>query len=165
MHQGPIFYSEKQSLRQLWVWLIVLPGPAIILWVLVNHILPGSDPASGLALTLLYTTIGLLPPALIYSTALYTEVRGDAVYVRLRPFHRKWVELKFDSIREVETITYRALRDYGGWGIRYGRGGKAYNISGNQGVMLSFKDGRKIMLGSRSYEGLAKAITERLALT
>ena len=159
MSQGQIFYSEKQPLRQLWLWLITLPGPAIILWVLVKHILLGSDPISGLALTLLYATIGLLPPLLIYSTTLYTEVRGDAVYVRLRPFHRKWVELKFDSISEAEPITYRALRDYGGWGIRYGRAGKAYNISGNQGVMLSFKDGRKIMIGSRNHEVLARAIT------
>lgn len=164
MHQGPTFYSEKQPLRQLWVWLIILPGPAIILWILVNHILPGSDPVPGLALTLLYAIIGLLPPVLIYSTTLYTEVRGDAVYVRLWPFHRRWVELKFDSISEAEPITYRALRDYGGWGIRYGRGGKAYNISGNQGVMLSFKDGRKIMIGSHNHEVLAKAITERLTV-
>lgn len=164
MQEEPLLYSEQQPLRQLWVWLIVLPGPAIIFWVLVKHILPGSDPMSGLALTLLYGTIGLLPPILIYCTILYTEVRGDAVYVRLRPFHRKWVEITFDSISEAEPITYRALRDYGGWGIRYGRGGKAYNISGNQGVMLSLKDGRKIMIGSRTHEVLTKAISERIAL-
>jgi hypothetical protein len=54
--------------------------------------------------------------------------------------------------------TYRPIRDYGGWGIRYGRGGKAYNVSGNRGVMLELSDGQKLLIGSQRPEELANAI-------
>ncbi len=31
---------------------------------------------------------------------------------------------------------YRPIREYGGWGIRYGWNGRAYSTSGNEGVQL-----------------------------
>jgi hypothetical protein len=54
--------------------------------------------------------------------------------------------------------TYRPIRDYGGWGIRYGRNGKAYNVSGNRGVMLEFSHGQKLLIGSQKPGDLANAI-------
>ena len=69
----------------------------------------------------------------------------------------------FDYIHEAHAITYSPLKDYGGWGIRYGRKGKAYNVSGNKGVMLSMKDGKAIMIGSQNNKDLWNVINERLS--
>lgn len=54
-----------------------------------------------------------------------------------------------DSIRHSEVRTYSPLKEYGGWGIRYGSNGKAYNVSGNQGVQLEFRDGKRLLVGSQ----------------
>jgi hypothetical protein len=66
--------------------------------------------------------------------------------------------MPFEAIQTYEAKTYRPLREYGGWGIRYGAAGKAYNVSGNLGVQLSLLSGRKIMLGSQKPEELVLAI-------
>ena len=70
----------------------------------------------------------------------------------------------FDSIEKAEAHSYSPLRDYGGWGIRYGGKGKAYNVSGNKGVLLMLKDGKNVLIGSQNHEGLCSAINERLSL-
>ena len=63
------------------------------------------------------------------------------------------------TLKKYEVQTYRPIRDYGGWGIRYGRGGKAYNVSGNRGVMLELSDGQKLLIGSQKPDDLANAIS------
>lgn len=98
----------------------------------------------------------------MYSAGLDTEVRDYGVSIRFRPFHRKWVVFGFGGIRNAEACTYRPLRDYGGWGIRYGKMGKAYNVSGNKGVMLTLTDGKMVLIGSNDHEVLSQLVNERL---
>lgn len=99
----------------------------------------------------------------MYTTGLDTEVRDSGVFIRFRPFHLKWVRFKFDIIEKSEIHTYRPLKDYGGWGIRYGRTGyKAYNVNGNKGILLKLKNGKTILIGSKNHELLWSTIDERL---
>lgn len=62
------------------------------------------------------------------------------------------------DIAHAEAVTYRPVAAYGGWGLRRGPEGKAYNVSGNRGVRLTFADGRTLLLGSRRADALAAAI-------
>jgi hypothetical protein len=66
------------------------------------------------------------------------------VYVRFFPWRAKLIP--FRDINRCEVRTYRPIREYGGWGIRYGRNGKAYNVSGDRGVQLEFIKGRTYAL-------------------
>jgi hypothetical protein len=50
------------------------------------------------------------------------------------------------------------MREYGGWGVKYGWAGKAYNISGNRGVQLKLSNGKGLLIGSQRPEELAQAI-------
>ena len=50
------------------------------------------------------------------------------------------------------------IRDYGGWGIRYGPGGKACNISGKHGVQIELLNGERLLIGSRRSEEFISAI-------
>jgi len=92
------------------------------------------------------------------SLRLVTEVRSDDLYVRSYPLHRSYCNFPFDSIRSCHVQKYRPIRDYGGWGIRYGLKGTACNVSGDRGVLLEFRDGSKLMTGSQQPEGLAAAM-------
>lgn len=53
---------------------------------------------------------------------------------------------------------YSPLGEYGDWGIRRGRGGRAYNVKGNRGVRLVLRTGKKVLIGSRYPERLITAI-------
>jgi hypothetical protein len=99
---------------------------------------------------------------LLYYSKLVTEVRYDGVYIRYTPFHRSFRCLPFSEIESYEARTYSPIAEYGGWGIRWGwKGGNrniAYNVSGNKGVQLVLKDGRRILIGSQKPEELVAAI-------
>jgi hypothetical protein len=61
-------------------------------------------------------------------------------------------------VAEAEVREYSALREFGGWGIRVGRSGKAYSAYGTQGVQLWLKDDSRILIGSQRTEELAAAL-------
>ena len=92
---------------------------------------------------------GIALPVLLYSIRLVTEVRSDGLYLRFFPFHLSYERFPIDGIRSYEAITYSPLREYGGWGIRYGWNGKAYNVSGNQGIQLELSEGKRILIGTQ----------------
>ncbi len=144
--------------------MLVLIGPAISVWAIFQQLVMGSpfgnNPAPDYVLVVLVVIVGGGFPLFMYSTGLDTEVRDCGVRIRFRPFHRKWVVFGFESIQKAEASTYSPLKDYGGWGIRYGRKGKAYNVSGNKGVLLTLRDGKNVLIGSKNHEVLCSAINE-----
>tara|TARA_B100001750_G_scaffold203907_1_gene179983 strand:+ start:4611 stop:4832 length:222 start_codon:yes stop_codon:yes gene_type:complete len=73
------------------------------------------------------------------------------------------VILPFETIKKAAPVTYRPIRDYGGWGIRYGSKGKAYNVSGNQGVLLEFTKSKPILIGSQKPQDLSTAINTHIS--
>ena len=87
------------------------------------------------------------------------EVRTDGLYVRYFPFHINFKRFGADDLNKYYARKYRPIWEYGGWGIRGSFGkGKAYNVSGNKGVQLVFKNGRQLLIGSQRAEELEKAI-------
>jgi hypothetical protein len=53
---------------------------------------------------------------------------------------------------------YQPLKEYGGWGIRNGREGRAFTLGGKEGVQLVLRSGTRVLVGSRQAEELASAI-------
>ena len=144
--------------------MLVLIGPAISVWAIFQQLVLdspfGNNPTPDYVFVVLVVIVGGGLPLFMYSTGLDTEVRDCGTCIRFRPFHRKWVVFGFESIQKAEASTYSPLKDYGGWGIRYGRKGKAYNVSGNKGVLLTLRDGKNVLIGSKNHEVLCSAINE-----
>jgi len=156
------FYREVQRFRQPWLWLLIAAVSGVSIWSFVQQIIMdkpfGQNPAPDVGVVIIAVIFGLAFPSLFYAINLTTEVRSDGLYVRFFPFHLKFRRIAAESLTRYEVQTYRPIRDYGGWGIRYGRGGKAYNVSGNCGVMLELSDGGRLLIGSQKPEELANAI-------
>tara|TARA_B100000029_G_scaffold480720_1_gene529021 strand:- start:100 stop:615 length:516 start_codon:yes stop_codon:yes gene_type:complete len=163
---APPWFTEKQRFRQWWVWLLVLWGPGFFIWAILQQVIMGApignNPTSDLVLILLAVIFGAGLPGFIFVCGLDTEVNQHGVRIRFRPFHRRWVVFNFESIQTAEAITYSPLKDYGGWGIKYGRKGKAYNVSGNTGVLLTMKNGKCVLIGSMDHEALGRRIQQGL---
>ena len=159
-------FREEQKFNQLWIWILVLLPAAIAWYSVIGQLVfkrPfGSNPASDNGVLLIWIFVGVLFPLFMASLRLVTEVRSDGLYVRFYPLHRSWRSFSFASIRSCDILTYRPIRDYGGWGIRYGLKGTAYNVSGDRGVLIGFMDGGKLMIGSQKPEELGAAISSGL---
>ena len=159
-----IIYREEQKFG---LWLQLLVGLPMI-WVVTVSIIqlikdsPGQGSPGILAIIFLILA-GVVVPVLIvgllWALKLETEVRPDGLYVLYFPFHIKFKRFGADDLSECYARKYRPIWEYGGWGIRYSFGkGKAYNVSGNEGVQLVFKNGRRLLIGSQRAGELEEAI-------
>jgi hypothetical protein len=90
---------------------------------------------------------------------LLTEVRPDGLFIRFVPLHLSFKRIPLENFRSYKAVIYRPIRDYGGWGIRYGWKGKSYSMSGNRGVEFEPWQGRRLLIGSQLPEQLAGAIS------
>ena len=102
-------------------------------------------------------TIILVVVAMLSVIELVVAVRPGEVDVRLGPLGGQTIPV--DKILTSTARRYGPILEYGGWGYRWGRGGRrAYNIRGNRGVQLVLEDGQSILIGSQRPAELASAI-------
>jgi len=166
-----VYFREVRRFRQIWIWALILPVSLLLIVLFGYGMLKqlvfdqpwGSKPMSdtGLAIFgsfMLLLGIGLL--YLFYALKVVTEVRKDGIFIRYSFLsHQK---ISFEEINHYKVQTYNPIRDYGGWGIRYGKNGKAYNVNGNRGVQLKFLDGKQLLIGSQQPEELIQAIETQM---
>ncbi len=157
-------YREVQKFNQFWIWVLVLL-PAAMAWYgaieqLVYGRPYGDNPTSNEGMFAIWLGIGVLLPLFIMSIRLVIDVRNDGIHIKFFPIHLSFKHYSFETIAAYSVITYRPILDYGGWGIRYGSKGKAYNIRGNRGLLIEFKEGKHLMLGSQEPEILKMAIDQ-----
>lgn len=122
----------------------------------------GNDPMSNRFLAVFgsaYILLGGFLLWLYFAGRLITEVRPEGLFFRFHPVQRRDRHIRFDDIERCEALTYRPIRDFRGWGIRFGRLGRAYNVSGNRGAYLTMKSGRRLLIGSQKTDTLVEAIT------
>ena len=160
---GFCFYREVQRFRQPWLWLLIAGIFGVTVWSFTQQIMLGrpfgQNPASDTVVMIIAFVFGLAFPVLFLVANLTVEVRSDGLYYRFYPFHWSFRRISAETLWKHEVHKYRPIRDYGGWGISYGRGGKAYNVSGNRGVMLELSGGQRLLIGSQKPEDLANAIS------
>jgi hypothetical protein len=89
---------------------------------------------------------------------LETEINKDGVYVQFRPFMIKRRQIPWTDIEDVEVKMFDAMADYGGAGIKYGRNGLGYIISGQFGLEIRTKDDNRILIGTNKREEIARLI-------
>lgn len=156
---------EVQRVTQAWVWVlillaIVIPWGAFIYQVVLGQPF-GNTPSPDWILWAALFLFGIAFPAFLISLRLVIEVRDDELYVRFTPLRTR--RIPYSSIARCEARTYRPLREYGGWGLRWGgKKGWVYSLSGNRGVQLEFSDGKRLLLGSHRADEVAEAIRKRL---
>lgn len=160
-------FRETQRFRQPWLWCLILGSAGLMFWIfghgMVRQLILGQpwgdQPMSdtGLVVTSILTfalSLGLI--WLFLTMALDVEVRSDALQIHFKFLRRRTVD--YGDIVRVEAVQYRPVVHYGGWGIRRGRQGWAYNVSGNRGVRLDFANGQHLLIGSQRPLELAAAI-------
>jgi hypothetical protein len=163
------FFREVQHPARWWTWGLSALLLGYLAWVMEGFHQQlflgqpwGNKPAPDDVFIFLMIGIFLLcigMSLVLLTMKLVVEVRDDGLFVRLFPFHlRQAKRIDLRQLQHCEAVRYRPLRDYGGWGIRQGRAGKAYSILGDRGVKLSFATGRPLLIGSQRAVELLHAI-------
>jgi hypothetical protein len=162
-----IYFEEIQQFRQPWIWWLTAPlslfGIAVFIYIMAKQLLMGQPvgnrpmPDSTLKWfgpLMMFIIAGI--PLLLYFMKLHVKVASQVIHVRFFPFLKKQLMLK--NIVSSHARQYKPIKEFGGWGVRWGPGGRAYNVSGDWGVQFDFIDGRKLMIGSQRAEEFAAAI-------
>lgn len=161
-----VHFREVQRFRQWWLWAILLAPVPLLAYLVYKQLILGrpwgNHPVPDCVLIFICANYAL-PCLWMYSTRLETEVHDDELVVRFRlMWPRKRIPLK-DIVR-CEARTYSPIREYGGWGVRWGKSGRAFNVSGDRGVQLVLSSGKRLLIGSQQAEALAAAILTRMSL-
>ena len=157
----PNLFCEEQRFRQWWVWLLVAGIAALSWWGFYEQIIRGrpwgSNPGPDWFMWLMWLAFGIAFPLWFWRMKLVVEVTADEVRMRLWPFANRVIPLA--DIAAIETRTYRPIGEFGGWGVRgFSRRNMAYNVSGDQGVQLTLRDGSRVLIGSQLAAASAAAM-------
>ena len=161
--------TEEQRFRQPWLWFLLgVLGPATIGAQLYGYYqqrflgLPwGNQPVSdGELLTSALVSAAVIGGVswLAWISRLRVWASPQGLRLRFYPFHLKVRGLEPEQIRGATAVCYRPLWDYGGWGIRWGKGGRVFSVSGVEGLRLELGDGRHLMIGSQDPVALLEAL-------
>jgi hypothetical protein len=138
-------------------WLIfafLIPAVAVITYLFMNDM--GSRPL-GIVAYMVICLVILIMYALFYR--LTTTVSEDWIIVSFGI----GIINKRIAISRIKTVSVVKNPWYYGWGIRFIPNGMLYNISGSEGVELTFNDtGRVIRIGSANAGRLKEEINKRL---
>lgn len=154
MNQKPLFY-EKQKFNQKWLWIII---------ILANtagfHALYQDYQKDNFAFTILvgYCIFIAIFILLFYFMNLETTITKEAIAIKYFPFHLKKRMYSFAEIQHLEVIKYNPIGDYGGWGVRLSRYGKAFNVKGEYGLKLYFTNRKPLLIGTQKPDELKKIL-------
>jgi len=166
-----VFFEETQKFRQIWIWAILLPistvGIGTFIYILYEQLLHGkpvgNHPMPNETLIWfgpLMILILLAIPALIYFMHLHVIVTRTSIDIIFFPFLKR--EIPFSRIASFQARKYKPILDYGGWGIRWGPAGWAYNVCGSIGIQLIFENGKKLLIGSQKTDQFDAALTKAM---
>lgn len=156
-----VLFSERQRFTQWWLWVILIGINSIALFGFFKQIIFGQTfgdrPMSNYGLVIFLICMVLFVLFFI-KMGLKTQITQEGIAIQFIPFHSKFTHYKWSDISRIYIRKYSPLKEFGGWGIRYGSDGMAYNVSGNMGIQLEFFDKRKILIGTNKPEEVQKVI-------
>ncbi len=151
-------FKETQRFDQWWLRILLL---VVFLVTIIPIITLRSENGFNTSFSwaiLIPTLIAFIVLLLFFYLKLETTIDSKGIQYKFIPFSKKtilWHDISACYVR-----TYSPLREYGGWGIRFGLNGKAYNVKGNKGIQVVLKSGKKILFGTQN-----ETEAERVILT
>jgi hypothetical protein len=118
----------------------------------------GTHPVSRGVIVIIWIAVAGALPLLYFRSNLQVAVYPDGIHFRYAPFHQKERVIGKEEIQDFQKVHYNPIRDYGGYGIRLSKKGKAYNVNGSWGVGITTTEGKNILFGSQMPDQFEKAL-------
>ena len=169
-----VLFSEEQRHDQWWFWLIMI----FLLFAVIVPFLYGiysqeildkpfgDNPMSteGLIVTGSFSVIIIIVVILLlFKLRLKTKITTDALWFAYPPIINKWKKIVPEEIDKFEIRTYSSTREFGGHGMKRRRKyGMSYTVSGNIGLQIYFKNGRKLLIGTQRKQAIEYAMEKMM---
>ncbi|WP_299363110.1 hypothetical protein [Winogradskyella sp.] len=156
-------FKEEQRFTQSWRIIIIILSMMVPLGIIVGIYTTEPQRLSSLEFVLIAGLI-ILASGIIFLFKLSSRIDELGIHYRFFPFHQNFKLIRWNEINSVYVRTYNAISEYGGWGLK-GKipwkksKGAAINVSGNVGIQLELKNGKKILIGTKKQKE-AKATLE-----
>jgi hypothetical protein len=146
-------FKEEQRFNQVWIIVLLAVSTLVPLAAIVSDYQKNPDSFT-LPNLLLILAIILIAPTLIFTIKLSTRIDEKGIYYKFFPFHLKYKQIPWEDIESAHLRTYDAISEYGGWGLKGGffwrkSKGTAINVSGDKGLQLELKNGKKLLIGTQ----------------
>ena len=140
MQKTEIIYQEKSSMK-LWAFILI---PLLSVVVLLDFLINNSpkftqDPEAQWTII-----IPILAFLLMYFIKLEWKFTESEFRYRFSPFIIKERIIPYSDIQTMSVMKINPLFEFGGWGLRRGKLGKAYTTDGNLIIHMELKSGQKL---------------------
>jgi len=143
-----VVFWDIQNPRYV-AWLSI--GVPLVLWISAGLLVRESLWAASLN-----AAIGVL--LLLFYGGQRTRVSHEGITLRYGLMGIRIFRCQLSDIARIQIRSFAPLADFGGYGIRMGRGVTAYFLAGGKGVQLDLHSRRSVLIGSSSAERLAAVI-------
>lgn len=151
-------YEEQQRFNQWWLWLIVLGLLVFMAFAFLQQVLLGTPVGEQNMSnwTLAFFFIFFLAFTFTLSRLiLRTEIDKEKIHFNYGPFGKH--TYRWEEIRKVQVIDYGMV----GYGFRKTRDhGTVYNVRGRQGLEITFKEDKKVTIGTQKPEQLRQFLVK-----
>jgi len=163
------YFEEKQGFNQLWIKVLMIVITIVALvpvyYETITHFTKGTpmgNPPMSDTGTIIFdiviTLVIIASTSFIFLIKLKTVIDSEGIHVYFKPFIRHKL-IKPDDIAKWEVRKYSPIKEYGGWGYRFGtKKGIAYNTMGNMGLQLRLKKGKDILIGTQRPDAIKRAM-------
>ncbi len=156
-------FKESQRFNQWWLILFGLLIFVIIGFSFSKEISDSGNNLNNEQLISMLLSGGLILVVflLIIFIRLKTKIDENGISYQMTPFHLKPRIISWSELSKCYVRKYAPISEYGGWGIRgfqrkgfwdFRNRGMAYNIKGDMGIQLKFKDEGKLLIGTQDPE-------------
>ncbi|MFY7670163.1 hypothetical protein ACOSP6_03675 [Tenacibaculum sp. MEBiC06402] len=144
-------FKEEQRFTQAWI-IVVLIMSSIVPLVLFIRAYTNNE--MSLRQVIFASSLILISFLFIFVFKLSTRIDQKGVHYKFSPIHFSYKLIRWTEMQDVYTRKYDAISEYGGWGCKGGifwkkENGVAFNISGDEGLQIITKEGKKILIGTQ----------------
>jgi hypothetical protein len=145
----PVLFEEVQQFRQKWLEGLMLAVNTLLIagYFATTFFSATANHEANMGLLAAILLCGLIT-FLLKRLKLITQVTTEGIQIRFSPLQTRFILFRWDDIEQLTIRTYNPVLEYGGWGIRFGPSGNAYNVSGNVGLQLVLRGNRKLLIGT-----------------
>ncbi|MDP5092028.1 MAG: hypothetical protein NWQ17_01880 [Polaribacter sp.] len=156
-------FKEEQRFTQLWLIVVIVFSSLVPIFVVIKEYVNNENSFS-IGTLLLIVAMILLPLGIIFLFKLTTRIDEQGIQYQFFPFHLSFRKIGWNEISKAYVRTYDPIGEFGGWGIKFSlfgnkARGNAVNISGDVGIQLVLKNGKKLLIGTQK-ESEAKSVLE-----
>ncbi|MEO1033207.1 MAG: hypothetical protein AAFX55_17515 [Bacteroidota bacterium] len=155
-------FKEEQRFTQFWLIMLLVLSLLIPLGIILGSYIKSPESHSAIELIAIIGVV-VLAPCIIFLFKLSSRIDELGIHYKFFPFHLKYRLIKWHDINAAYVRTYDAITEYGGWGLKGGAlwkksNGTAINVSGNIGIQLELKDGKKLLIGTQKKHDVEKIL-------